>query len=70
MIVGDGLFSSHKGDKLNLFMKLFDGWRSEIPRGVPEVSKKLIDDCWSVKFRSREASEFWRYQEENGANPI
>jgi serine/threonine protein kinase len=46
IVVGDGLFSngSKKG---RLFIDLQKGWRPPIPDEVSEVSKRLIEECWS-----------------------
>jgi serine/threonine protein kinase len=60
IIVGDGLFSS-PGDKMALFMKLNRGWRPEIPSGVLEISKSLIENCWKEDPNERPGfDDIWR----------
>jgi serine/threonine protein kinase len=42
----DERFSSG-GNKTNLFVQLRNGWRPDIVSGVTELSKSLIERCWS-----------------------
>jgi hypothetical protein len=52
IIVGNGLFSCG-ANKVKLFVDLQNGWRPNIPSEVVEVSKSLIERCWSENPENR-----------------
>jgi hypothetical protein len=44
-----------------VFMKLNRGWRPEIPSGVLEISKSLIENCWNEDPKKRPGlDDIWR----------
>jgi serine/threonine protein kinase len=59
IVVGNGLFSG-PGEKGKLFLDLQKGWRPAIPSEVKEVSRRLIEKCWSENPEVRPSfSEIW-----------
>jgi hypothetical protein len=65
IVTGEALFSG-RGFKGKLFHELQKGWRPGFPSHVNEVSRSLIEDCWSEYPDFRPSFEdIWNYLEKH-----